>query len=218
MVGNLGVLPDTTLGLDVGAGGVFIDLAATNPCLTFESGNLAVLVNGSQGIIRTATGLSVEINPTPGTLSVDASGLTVTGLPPLFTINDVAVGATVTAPNLDTLTDGSNADALHTHTGLGGSFEDDWNVDEAIAVGNPVYWTSTGDRVGKADAATLSTTTPFAVATTAQASVGSPVTTVALGAAVGVLSGATPGTRYFLASGGPPWPGPWDPLAPVRQG
>lgn len=35
-----------------------------------------------------------------------------------FQIEGVSVGTTVTAANLDTLTDGSNADALHTHAGL----------------------------------------------------------------------------------------------------
>ena len=190
------------------------------------------------------------------TIDFDGSGqLVVTGLPSLFEINGTAVGATVTAGNLDDLTDGSNADALHTHSGtsislnhsdLGGvtsdqhhpqlhtiashsdtsatgaeldeltdgstttlhyhagssGAADDYNVDSAVAVADPVYWTSTGDRVAKADAATLATTKPFGVATTAQAVVGSPATIVSLGIASSVFAGATPGDRYYLAAGG----------------
>lgn len=49
------------------------------------------------------------------TLDFAAGVMEVTGLPALFEVGGVATGATVTAPNLDTLTDGSNADALHAH-------------------------------------------------------------------------------------------------------
>jgi hypothetical protein len=104
-----------------------------------------------------------------------------------------------TGAELDTLTDGSNADSLHVHAG--GS-SGDHNVDSAVAVADPVYWTSTGDRIAKADAATLATTRPFGVATSAQAVVGSPASVVSLGVAASVFVGATPGTRYYLASGG----------------
>lgn len=38
-----------------------------------------------------------------------------------FKIEGTSVGATVTATNLDTVTNGSNADSLHTHSGLGSS-------------------------------------------------------------------------------------------------
>jgi len=39
----------------------------------------------------------------------------VKGLPANFKIDDEAVGDDVTATNLDNLTDGSNADNLHSH-------------------------------------------------------------------------------------------------------
>jgi hypothetical protein len=104
-----------------------------------------------------------------------------------------------TGAELDTLTDGSNADSLHVHAG---GASGDHNVDSAVAVADPVYWTSTGDRIAKADAATLATTRPFGVATTAQAVVGNPASVVSLGVAAGVFVGQTPGTRFFLAAGG----------------
>lgn len=203
--GDLQVNVDTTAGMELTANGVAIDLAAAGVGtggLEFDgAGDLQVKVDGAHGIILTATGLEIEIDDTPDTLDVDADGLKVVGLPSLFKINDVAVGATVTAANLDTLTDGSNADALHTHSGNENN-QGDWNVDSAVAVGDPVYWTSTGDRIAKADAATLATTKPFGVSIDAQAVVGSPATVVSMGIASSVFVGATPGDRYYLAAGG----------------
>ena len=198
-----------------------------------------------------------EVNIDAVTLDFDATTkkIEVTGLPSLFEINGTAVGATVDAAALDTLTDGSNADGEHVHgsagislnhSDLGGIGTDDhhaqshtiashsdtsatgpeldeltdgstttlhyhagasgqaadWNVDSAVAVADPVYWTSTGDRIAKADAGTVATTRPFGVSIDAQAVVGSPATIVSLGVAASVFVGATPGTRYYLGVGG----------------
>lgn len=80
-----------------------VDLA-TNPGLQFTSNKLDLKLDGT-------------------TLQKGASGVSVKGLPSLFEINGVAVGAAVTAANVDDLTDGSNADALHVHTGTGVSLD-----------------------------------------------------------------------------------------------
>jgi len=69
------------------------------------------------GLQITANGVSIKaadstINAT------GASGLKVMGVPATFTIAGSAVSANVTATNLNTLTGGSDASALHTHTGL----------------------------------------------------------------------------------------------------
>jgi hypothetical protein len=82
--------------------------------------------------------------------------------------------------------------------------ENDFAVDEAIAAADPVYWTSTGDRVGKADAASaqLAKSHVFGVARTAQSTVGQTSAIVSIGQCAGILSSATPGTRYWLQSGG----------------
>jgi hypothetical protein len=58
--------------------------------------------------------LNFDTNPTQ-TIGNDTSGIHVLGLPELFKIHATAVGSTVTAPNLDTLTDGSDAGSLHIH-------------------------------------------------------------------------------------------------------
>lgn len=172
-------------GIDITGNTVSVDLT-TDAGLEFNAGQLRVKLDGS-------------------TLNRATAGLSVLGLPSLFTINGVAVGASVTAANLDTLTDGSSADALHTHTGidLAKRLQEDLNVDVAIAVGDPVDWSSTtADRIRKADASVGSAIDVFGVATTAQTTIGSPATVVRRGIAAGVLTGASPGTRYFLASGG----------------
>lgn len=51
-----------------------------------------------------------------------------------FAIDGIQVGSAVTATNLDTLTNGSNADALHTHSALGFS----GTSGEAITIGAPL--------------------------------------------------------------------------------
>jgi hypothetical protein len=89
---------DTDKGFEVTSGVVGLKLASPSG-LEFNSGALRV-------DSRYATHLSL-----------DANGLNVEGVKLNFKINGVATGATVTAPNLDDICDGSNADSLHTHTG-----------------------------------------------------------------------------------------------------
>jgi hypothetical protein len=147
----------------------------------------------------------VKLNGT--TLLAGASGLSVKGLPSLFEVNGVAVGAAVSGPNLDTLTNGSNADALHTHAAtaatLAPKIENSLAVAESIAVADAVYVSGTADRVGRARADDITKSYVVGVARTAQATVGSTASVVTVGPAAGVLSGATPGQPYYLqASGG----------------
>jgi len=192
------------------ANGVNVDLYTTNPGLQFigatPNGELAVKYDGAHGIVTGASGIELEIDDTPDTLDVDADGLKVVGLPLQFKINDLAVKNTVTKAALDALTDGSNADAYHTHTGLAVDeaerIENIVTVNAAVALGDPVYWSTVADRVAPADAATLATTRVVGIATTAQPTPGSTTTMVSIGIAAGVLSSATPGTRYYLAAGG----------------
>lgn len=80
--------------------------------------------------------------------------------------------------------------------------ENSINVDAAVTAGDPVYLTATGARVSKADTGTDAEARVIGVARTTQASVGSPTEVVEVGYCAGVLSGATPGTPYYLATGG----------------
>lgn len=169
-----------------------------------SGGQLRAAVHATGGLERTATGLAVKIDDTPDTLDADADGLKVVGVPSLFKINGTATGASVTAANLTTLTDGSNADSLHTHAAASeaGRVMNSLAVDEAIAIGDPVYWTSTANRVGKALANTDSKALVMGVARTAQAVQGSSADIVSQGTCQGTLSGATPGTTYWLGATG----------------
>lgn len=85
--------------------------------LAVSAGVASLNITADLGLHFNSGALEIELDNTPDTLDADADGLKVVGLPSLFKINDTAVGATVTAANLDTLTDTSNADALHDHTG-----------------------------------------------------------------------------------------------------
>jgi hypothetical protein len=166
-----------------------------------DGGKLRVRVNAAGGIQRGASGLELEIDDTPNTLDVDADGLKVVGLPSLFLINDVAVSANVTAANLDTLTGGtaSGADALHRHNRVDGNFI----VDESISAGDPVaYSTSVNNRIVKGLSSNDAKTRIIAVARTAQATAGNTLEACIWGVCPGVLSGATVGTPYYLATAG----------------
>ena len=186
---------------------VAIDLD-TNSCLelsgTTPAKKLQVLVNGSQGIIRTATGLSIEIDDTPDTLDMDADGLKVVGLPSLFKVNDTAVGATVTAPNFDTLTDGSNADSLHVHASQPATeapkVEDTHTCNTAVTTGRAVCWSATADEIEHADNSADLTSQVIGVARVGAAPAGS-AEIVKSGLCTG-LSGFTQRTAYYLGAAG----------------
>jgi hypothetical protein len=180
----------------------------TNPGLvlngTSPNKKLAALPDPNGGVqINGASGLSVKLNGT--TLQVGGSGLSVKGLPSLFEVNGSAVDANVTAVNINTLVDGGNADALHSHAAASATstpkVENDLPVNEAVLVGDPVYYTNTNNRVGRGDTVD-SKAKIIGVSRTAQAVVGNTAKVVSIGPASGVLSGANAGDAYYLATGG----------------
>jgi hypothetical protein len=121
---------------------------------------------GGDGVDITGNTISVDLDTNPGLefnaaalrvdvadaneLSLSAAGLNVEGVPALFNIGATPVGATVTAPNLDTLTDGSNADALHAHAALGNPQETTDGT--GVTIGDALYYSGNGI-VSEADAA-----------------------------------------------------------------
>jgi len=72
---------------------------------------------------------------------------------------------------------------------------------EAISVGDPVYFTSTNNNIGKGDTTDLKSKI-IGVARTAQATPGLTCEIVTAGPCVGCLVGAIAGTAYFLQTGG----------------
>jgi hypothetical protein len=187
--------------------------------LTFTHfSSIADLVAGD-GLAKTGNTLDVDLAANPGLqftsnkldlklksdLAKDADGLYVTGVPALFNIDGTATGATVTAPNLDTLTDGSNADLLHVHELDANNAKRVMNelvANEAIAVADPVSWSTTASKVAKSTATSVATSKVIGVALTAAAEADASLNVVHHGIAEGVLSGATPGAAYYLQAAG----------------
>lgn len=195
-------------GLTGGGGSALaVNLEASNPSLQIATDELGIKFDAAGGLQKGASGTAIKIDDTPDTLDVDADGLKVVGLPTLFKVNDTAVGATVTAPNLDSLTDGSNADSLHVHAAADATeapkIENTVTVNEAISVGDVLAWsTSTSGRVAKAAAGTDALSRVMGVARTAQATPGSDCEAVSHGILAGVLSSATLGAPIYLSTTG----------------
>ncbi len=156
--GYVAVKTSASGGIKKTSQGVVVDLYA-NHGLTVDANGLYLeepLSTG--GIEMDGNGqLAVKIDDTPDTLDSDSDGLKVVGLPSLFKVNGTAVGSDVTAPNLDTLTDGSNADALHTHTSGSATetpkISNTMTASGAISKFDPVYISGV-DTVSEATAGT----------------------------------------------------------------
>ena len=190
---------------------VAIELSASNPGLeltgTTPAKTLQAKVDGAHGLVLGASGIEIELDNTPDTLDVDADGLKVVGLPSLFKINDVAVGAGVTAGNLDDLTDGSNADLLHTHASATATeapkVEDTHLNNVVIAAGDVVCWSATADELAIADNTTsVETARVIGIARTGGAANPGTSEVTKHGVCAGCLSGATVRTPYFLGATG----------------
>jgi hypothetical protein len=192
-------------GIAVNVDDIDVDLDAT-PGLEFNAAKLRVKTDGAHGIIRGASGLEIEIDDTPDTLDADADGLKVVGLPSLFKVNDVAVGATVTAANLDTLTDTSNADALHSHniTAVDEAkrVEDTHVNNVAIATKQVVRWSGVNNEITPADTSSAANARAIGVARVGGA--GDPGTSeiVKHGICAGAVVGATVNVPYYLGAAG----------------
>lgn len=162
------------------------------------AGKLRVRVSATGGINRLADGLGIEIDDTPDTLDVGANGLKVVGVPALFKIAGTAVGANVTAANVDSLVDGNPITGLHVHRDNKVSVP----VGESVAVSDPLVADTTNDRVRKGRADTDARAYVLGIAETAQSTIGQNTRMVTHGVAAGTIAGATVGDRYYLAATG----------------
>lgn len=173
-------------GINISGGVISVDLSATNPCLEFDGAN----------------DLQFQINGT--TLEKTATGARVKGLPSLFEINAVAVGATVTAANLDELTDGS-VTTLHSHpddtdaqrVSQTLTAEENLNQGDPVAVGTVAskYRQCRANDDARVDCIGVVEESGGILADATG-------TVVRLGIATGVISGATIGARYFVNTTG----------------
>ena len=167
-----------------------------------DGGKARVRVNATGGVERTATGIAAKLNGT--TLESAAGGLSVKGVPALFEVGGVAVGANITAPHLDTLT-GGGATTLHTHAGSDSAqrIETPYTSDGVgVTIGDPVY-VSANDVVSEANCANSNCRKYVGLA---QATVGaaSAVDVVSAGVLAGVSVAGSPvgGAYVYIANGG----------------
>lgn len=169
-------------------------------------GALATALNlGKVGILTTILGTAnLAGNTTIGagaTLSTTGTGQI--NLPnnasARFQVEGTSVGATVTAANFNTLTNGSNADALHTHSFTGGS--------SLVITGLTTAGLATGDATYVSASNTLSKTSADAIGTARFFGVytGTAGSAQVAGVANITLNGANPsfGAPVFLETTGP---------------
>ena len=116
----------------------------SNGAATWSTSAGALTINGTAGVNLQGGGVTVMAVNSAGTTIIIQPGVTMSfsgtgniNLPnnasSRFNIEGAAVTATVTAANLTTLTNGSNADALHTHSSSGAA-----NVQQAYIAGEAI--------------------------------------------------------------------------------
>lgn len=186
--GSAGVAVDTTGGVSIDAGAAS-NLSTSAGLLTVSGAGgldlnaatgqeVAIQINATDVFTATATALTVQAGVVLGTTGSGNINLPNNGSA-RFQVEGTAVGSTVTAVNLDTLTNGSNADALHTHSGGNASTTDvALTAGETLNAGDLVCLDDDAGnpRVFKADAnGSGERQNPIGVAVAAAASAGDPV-------------------------------------------
>jgi hypothetical protein len=209
---------DSDYGLVVTSGIAAISLA-TDPGLEFSSGDLQAKANTSAGIEITSSGIGIDLAASDPGLQFDGSGdlealvdgttiskatsLNVLGVPLQFTVNGVSTTTNVTAANLNELT-GGGATTLHTHAiGSADRLEDELTAEETLAQGDAVEWGTTNDEIRECQASVTGRIDIIGVVEESGGiSASGTGTVVKLGVAVGVISGATVGDRYYVGDSG----------------
>jgi len=197
----------TGAGLTKSGNNLAVTIAAASG-LQFTSGALDTYLTATGGLAKDANGLRALIKAggtTSATLQSDATGLSVLGLPNLFTVAGAATTANVSAANLNTLTMGvtAQADALHTHANVISAkvVGDSHTTGTALSAGDPVAWGSTANTLVRGDAGVDAQARIIGLAFTATAANAAGII-VKRGVLKNVLSGATPGQAFYLAIGG----------------
>jgi len=195
---------------------------ATNSAVLGNASNYPTDTPFGDGIVAVA-GAEIQVDITPdiglhfnagkleielasaNELSADANGLNVEGVPTLFKIGATAVGANVTAPNLDTLTGGGTT-TLHSHAAAPATEvpkveESLTTATDTVAVADPVY-NNGNDTVGLARADADAKSRLRGIIRSGAGAAPQSVEVVTHGPAAGVLSGATVNTPYYLGTAG----------------
>jgi hypothetical protein len=168
---------------------------------TFNGSAAVTLSYNTIGAVPTTRTISTDANTLSGGGDLSANRtFAVIGVPSLFKINNVAVGANVTAPNLDTLTSGG-ATTLHYHNGLDVAATTDAT---GVTKGDALYYSGNGIvSRGDNNKSTLAKSRIIGLAT-ATVGASTAMTYRTHGVLTGAISGATAGTEYFLSSTGAP--------------
>ena len=183
----LSVLPDGTKGVEVGSSGIAVKIETDG----------AIVFDGTNG------GLEVNLESTNPTLDITTNELGVKYSTTASGLDQDANGLKVKVDGVTTTINGSGQ--VVAAAGDPGRVADDYAVFEAIVAGDPVYWSTTADRVAKGDAAKAQWPTKAqisGVSEDTQATPGSDATIVSQGPCLSVLTTATPGTVYWLGIGG----------------
>ncbi len=202
---------------------VAIDLDASTPGLEFTgttpNKTLGVLANTAAGVKITGSGLEVEVE-TDGAIVFDGTngGLEInleTTNPTLdIATNELGVKFSTTAGGLDQDSTGLKVKVDASTININGSgqlyaagsaeaqrIENDYVALETVAKADPVYHSATADKFGKATAGTDSKAYVFGIAKDAIVA-DATGEVVSYGLAAGVLTGATPGAKYYLQAAG----------------
>lgn len=160
------------------------------PWVQFSS---AGVIEAGDGLQKIGNTISVKLDGS--TLSVSPDGSKVLGVPALFTIDGTAVGSSVVASALDTLTLGaaSNANALHSHSADAEYLPP--------AVGLAAGQAAIINASSEAEAAGTTSTGAYMVGVVESIADGF-ARIVRGGLAAGVLTGATAGDVYYVQADG----------------
>lgn len=186
--------------------------------LPFVKFSSTVVYTFDQGLLLTGSSVTVELDTAAGAQTAGAGGGS-SGLE--FDVNTAAGklraavnatgGLSRSASGLKVLLDphantsGNNPSDQTAAAGLlnlrSPKVDDNYTAAGTIAVADAVDWSTTANQVEKSDAANDAKAKVIGIAVTA-ATVGQTLEVVSHGIAPAVLTGATPGTPYYLQSGG----------------
>jgi hypothetical protein len=188
-------------GLTSDANGEKIVLEASTPSLQIDGSNqLGVKLDAARAITSGASGIGIALETTNPALAIAGNELDVK-YQTLKGLDSDASGLLVKVDGTTISFDGSgNLQALNANESK--RIENSVAVDAAVAVGDPLYITATGDRVAKGDTDTDAKSRIIGIARTVQGTVGQTTEVVQVGRCDGVLTGATAGTPYYVATGG----------------
>jgi hypothetical protein len=198
--GELRVAVSATGAIQRAADGIAVKLEASNPSLQIVANELGVKLYSGGAIVKNASGVAVNLEATNPSLEIVSNELGVK--------EDTTRGLATDASGLYVKVDGTTitfdgTGQLKVGAAPASRVAGDYAVNEAIAIGDAVNWSTTNDRIEKSRADTDAKARVIGVAETAQAVVGNNATVVAHGIATSVITTATAGTAYYLqATGG----------------